>query len=102
MPDVIYLSAPSPVHMADEWFKIASLEHFWIKRRFDVLRKIGKNLDLNKGKIGEVGCGYGLLQKQFEQFYGIPVDGFDLNADALGVSLVKNQPRFCYKHFCLN
>lgn len=85
--------------MADEWFKIASLEHFWIKRRFDVLRQLGKNLDFSAGKIGEVGCGYGLLQKQFEQSYGVSVDGFDLNADALRDSVVKNQPRYCYNIF---
>jgi SAM-dependent methyltransferase len=99
MPDVIYLSAPSPVHMADEWFKIASLEHFWIKRRFDVLRKVAKNIDFSGKKIGEVGCGCGLLQKQFEQCYGVAVDGFDLNAEALRESIVKNQPRFCYNIF---
>jgi SAM-dependent methyltransferase len=99
MPEVIYLSAPSPVHMADEWFKIATLDHFWIKRRFEVLRKIGRNLDFSNGKIGEVGCGYGLLQKQFEQAYRVTVDGFDLNADALRDSVVKNQPRYCYNIF---
>lgn len=99
MSDVIYLSAPMPVHMADEWFKIASLEHFWIKRRFDVLKKIAKNVDFSGKKIGEVGCGCGLLQKQFEQGYGVAVDGFDLNEEALRDSIVKDQPRFCYNIF---
>ncbi|MGO8763792.1 MAG: class I SAM-dependent methyltransferase [Limisphaerales bacterium] len=101
-PAVVYLSAPSPVHMADEWFKIASGEHFWIKRRFDVLRKIGRNLDFSGRKVAEVGCGYGLLQKQMEQRYGVSVDGFDLNADALDHSLAKNHPRFCYNIFDRN
>src|SRR5580698_1500325 len=96
MPDVIYLSAPSAAHMAGEGFKIASLDHFWIKRCFAVLRKLGKNLNFSTGKIGEAGGGYGLLQKQFEQAYGVPVDGFDVNADALRDSVVKNQRRYCY------
>lgn len=99
MSEVIYLSAPVPVHMADEWFKIASLEHFWIKRRFDVLKKIGGQLNFSTGRIAEVGCGYGLLQKQFEQYYQVTVDGFDLNEDALNNSVVKNQPRYCYNIF---
>jgi SAM-dependent methyltransferase len=99
MPDVIYLSAPMPVHMADEWFKIASLEHFWIKRRFEVLQKIGRRINFSTVKIAEVGCGYGLLQKQFEQCYNVTVDGFDLNAEALSNSVAKNQPRYCYNIF---
>ena len=99
MSEVIYLSPPSPVHMADEWFKIASLDHFWIKRRFDVLRKIARGIEFSGGQIGEVGCGYGLLQRQFEQCYGVNVDGFDLNADALRDSVAGNQPRFCYNIF---
>jgi SAM-dependent methyltransferase len=99
MPDVIYLSAPMPVNMGDEWFKIASLDDFWIRRRFDVLRRIGRGIDFAAGKIGEVGCGCGLLQKQFEQAYGIAVDGFDLHAEALRNSVAQNQPRFCYNIF---
>jgi hypothetical protein len=99
MPDVIYLSAPMPVHMGDEWFKVASLEDFWIKRRFDVLRKIGKDINFAAAKIGEIGCGSGLVQKQFEQAYSVAVDGFDLHAEALRNSVAQNQPRFCYNIF---
>jgi hypothetical protein len=35
--DVTILSDPQAVNMADEWFDIANLNHFWTKRRFDVL-----------------------------------------------------------------
>lgn len=96
MPDVIYLSEQTVVHTAYEWHKIESIEHFWIKRRFNVLRKMGGGLDFSSGKIAEVGCGYGLLQKQFENYYGVMVDGFDLNAKSLRDSVATNQPRFYY------
>jgi len=99
MREVIHLSAPAPVHMADEWFKIASGSHFWIKRRFEVLRRIGNGVEFSAKKIGEIGCGYGLVQKQLEQRYGVSVDGFDLNVDALRDSVAGNQPRFCYNIF---
>jgi len=100
--NVTYLSPPAPVHMVDEWFKIASITHFWIKRRFEVLRKIGRNLDFSTAKIGEIGCGHGMLQIQFEKYVGAKVDGFDLNDLALRESLAKNLPRFCYNIFDRN
>ena len=31
-----YLSPPAAVSMADRWFEIASLDHFWVRRRFEV------------------------------------------------------------------
>jgi len=102
MSDVVYLSPSAPVHMAEEWFKIASGTHFWISRRFDVLRKIDREISFAGKKIGEIGCGNGLLQKQMEQHYGVTVDGFDLNADALRDSVAENHPRFCYNIFDRN
>src|ERR1022692_4892710 len=96
MNDVNYLSAPALVHMEDEWFKIATLDHFWIKRRFEVLCKLTKGVGWGKQKIGEVGCGHGLLQKQLEQRFGLIVDGFDLGEFALLRSVAGNHPRYCY------
>ena len=37
-----------------------------------------------------------------EQSYGVSVDGFDLNAEALQRSLAKRHPRFCYNIFDRN
>lgn len=102
MSEVIYLSASAPVHMADEWFAIANREHFWIKRRFDVLRKLAAGLDLRNKVIGEIGCGNGLVQQQLEQHFGVTVDGFDLNEYALRHSVATNQPRYCYNIFDRN
>lgn len=102
MSEVIYLSDSAPVHMGDEWFEIANLEHFWIKRRFDVLRKLGRAFKFHGKKIGEIGCGSGLVQKQMEDYYGVTVDGFDLNANALRKSHAIRHARFCYNIFDCN
>jgi hypothetical protein len=37
---IIYLSPPTQVSMGDWWFDIATVDHFWIRRRFDVMRRI--------------------------------------------------------------
>ncbi len=99
MSEVVYLSPPTPVHMAEEWFKVAQDTHFWIKRRFDVLRKISGEHSWEGKKIGEIGCGHGLVQKQLGQNYGVLVDGFDLNAEALRDSVAASHPRYCYNIF---
>jgi SAM-dependent methyltransferase len=100
--EVIYLSAPAPVHMADEWFGIASQEHFWIKRRFEVLRKLARGFGFHGQTVGEIGCGHGMIQKQFEEHYGLKVDGFDLNTEALRSSIATNHRRYCYNVFDCN
>lgn len=97
-PEIIYLSDPSSVSMADDWFDIANLDHFWIKRRFEVFRQLLRrvNLDLPNLKVAEIGCGNGLVQHQFSKDYGIPVDGFDLNEIALQKSVATDQKLFLY------
>jgi 2-polyprenyl-3-methyl-5-hydroxy-6-metoxy-1,4-benzoquinol methylase len=99
MSEVIYLSAASAVDMADEWYDVAHREHFWIKRRFDVLRYLARGIDLRNKRIGEIGCGTGLVQQQFAEQYGVQVDGFDLNEYALRHSVAADQPRYCYDIF---
>ncbi|SRR6266508_1695140 len=77
------LSAPQGVSMGDEWFEMADLEHFWMIRRFEVLRKLcGQELH-SKLNCAEVGCGQGVLQRQLEIGFGLKVDGFDLHLKAL-------------------
>lgn len=82
--------------MADEWFEIADLDHFWITRRFDVLRSLLKTTNVRPFKVGEVGCGHGLVQQQFHSAYGVEVAGFDLNVNGLEASCAPQQPRYCY------
>ena len=102
MSEVIYLSDSTPVNMADEWFEIANRKHFWIKRRFDVLRKLAGALDLRNLQVGEIGCGNGLVQQQLGEHFGMKVDGFDLNEHALRNSVATDHPRYCYNIFDRN
>jgi len=69
--------------MANAWFDVSSLSHFWIKRRFEVLRHLMVQVPLPNGRAAEIGCGNGFLQVQLEELLGAPIDGFDLNEEAL-------------------
>jgi 2-polyprenyl-3-methyl-5-hydroxy-6-metoxy-1,4-benzoquinol methylase len=78
-----FISEPSPVNMADDWFEIATPEHFWIRRRFDVVKNLLRGLHVREWRVAEVGCGHGLVQQQFEQEFGVAVDGIELNLVSL-------------------
>jgi len=91
-----YLSSPAEVSMADWWFEIATVDHFWIQRRFDVFRRLAGTLIPSAAEIAEIGCGHGLLQRQIEETYGREVTGFDLNEFALKQSLARLSNIFCY------
>jgi 2-polyprenyl-3-methyl-5-hydroxy-6-metoxy-1,4-benzoquinol methylase len=91
-----YLSPPAPVSMADRWFEIASIDHFWVRRRFEVLRRLDGGVVTAAGQIAEIGCGHGLLQRQVEDQYGKEVTGFDLNEYALKRNLSKTSRVCCY------
>lgn len=93
---ITYLSAPTPVRMGDWWFEIATEDHFWIRRRFDVLRRLADPVVRNAVRAAEIGCGNGLLQREMEDFYGISVTGFDLNELALRRNVSQKSPLYCY------
>ena len=82
--------------MADRWFEIAAIDHFWIRRRFEVLRRLAGSLIPSAGEIAEFGCGHGLLQRQIEEAYGREVTGFDLNEFALRQNLSRLSNICCY------
>jgi len=91
------LSPPQDVNMGNDWYQYANSQHFWIRRRFDVVRRLA---NLSPGEStetwGEVGCGHGLVQKQFESELGISVDGIDLNEHALRQNVANRGRLFCY------
>ena len=93
---VEYLSPPAPVSMADCWFEIASIDHFWVRRRFEVLQRLDDGLVPAAAQIAEIGCGHGLLQRQVEDQYGKAVTGFDLNEYALKQNLSSMSRICCY------
>jgi len=87
-----YLSAPTAVSMGDDWYGVAGLEHFWVRRRFEVLCRIAGELIRQAPAMAEVGCGHGLLQRQVEDFYNRDVTGFDLNEVALMQTVSRTSP----------
>ncbi|HYY72226.1 MAG TPA: class I SAM-dependent methyltransferase [Candidatus Bathyarchaeia archaeon] len=88
-----------PVRMAEHWFEIASVDHFWVRRRFAVLQKLAAQRILAAQAMAEVGCGHGLLQKQIEDAYGKEVSGFDLNESALRQNVSRRSKLYCYDIF---
>ncbi|HLG99929.1 MAG TPA: methyltransferase domain-containing protein [Bryobacteraceae bacterium] len=82
--------------MDDRWYEIATLDHPWIVRRFEVLRRFGGALIATASAIAEFGCGHGLLQRQIEDSFDASVAGFDLNTAALAQSVSRYSPRTCY------
>ena len=85
--------------MGDEWFEIANLDHFWVRRRYEVLRSLARDLLTNDLSMAEVGCGHGLLQRQIEDDLGGRVDGYDLNQHALAMSVSRASRLYCYDIF---
>ncbi len=96
MRTIQYLSAPAEVSMGDDWFTIATLDHFWIKRRFAVFKRLAGNLVPGAREIAEVGCGHGLIQAQVENAYSRGVTGLDLNDFALKRNQSDFSPVCCY------
>jgi SAM-dependent methyltransferase len=93
---VIYTSAPAPVSMADHWYEMAHPNHFWIRRRFEVLKRLAGPLIRNGAAIAEIGCGNGLVQRAIEEHYGVGVHGFDLNELALKKTISRTSNCYCY------
>lgn len=93
---ITYLSPPAPVSMGDWWFDIATQDHFWIRRRFNVMRRLADAALRNSKSAAEIGCGNGLLQRGVEDYYGISVAGFDLNEIALQKNVSRLSPVYCY------
>src|SRR5579871_3954556 len=83
--EIILLSQPAEVSMADEWFDIASPDHFWMTWRFRVIAQRLKKFNvLNPAKkYLEIGCGHGAFLQQSDESLNITTDGCDLNLFAL-------------------
>lgn len=93
---VIYASPPAPVSMTDYYYDIAGADHFWVQRRFDVFRHLADSLVRKAKCVAEIGCGNGVVQRQIEEHYGLPVAGFDLNEFALKKNVSRLSPVYCY------
>jgi SAM-dependent methyltransferase len=96
MPMIEYLSPPAQVSMGDRWFDISRIGHFWVQRRFEVVRALAGELLQKSQNIAEIGCGHGLVQRQIEEAYGREVTGFDLNEFALRQNQSRRSSVCCY------
>ncbi len=94
-----YLTPPTKVSMTDGYFKLASLGHFWVRRRFEVFQKLAGELVSSAREMAEIGCGQGLLQRQIELAYGRELTGFDLNENGLTHNLSQRSRVICYDVF---
>jgi len=88
------ISAVSAVNMTEYWHDIANLEHFWIRRRFEVLCNLLKGDGRILQPAADIGCGCGLLQRQIEDRFNVCVDGFDLDEKVLSEN-VSQKSRIC-------
>jgi SAM-dependent methyltransferase len=93
---ITYITPPTSVSMTDWWYEIAHLNHFWIRRRFEVMRRLADPIIRQALCIAEVGCGNGLVQRQIEDYYGVLVAGFELNELALNQNCSRTSPLYCY------
>jgi SAM-dependent methyltransferase len=94
--NITYTSAPGKVSMTDCWYDLASMDHFWIRRRFKVCQRLADPLIRAAASVAEVGCGNGLVQRDMEDRYGIAVTGFELNDLALQKNVSRISPLHCY------
>ncbi len=93
---IVRLSGSIPVNMGEWWFDVATTDHFWVRRRFEVMKKLADMALRKSGRVAEIGCGNGLLQREIEDYYGIPVAGFELNEVALRKNVSRQSPLYCY------
>jgi len=93
---VIFKSAPLTGIMADKYFDLATPQHFWCKRRFEVLQKLADGRLRSAARIAEIGCGNGVLQRQVEDAYNIAPTGFDLHEAALRHNMCRQGKVYCY------
>jgi len=76
-------SKPQAVSMADEWFELATADHFWMQWRHRLLVRALRRAGDRVRHALEIGCGHGVARDMLERDLGIPVDGCDLNRVAL-------------------
>jgi SAM-dependent methyltransferase len=81
--------------MADEWYDFADFDHFWMKWRFEALKKIVPR-DYVWGEILDIGCGNGIVGEQIERCYGHKTCGCDVNLSALRMTSSGRNPLYFY------
>ena len=86
MSNVIILSPVREYTFIPEYLDAADTSHFWVRWRFQWaltgLKKL--KIPLNqKAWAVDVGCGLGIVKKQYEDVTAWEIDGFDVDYDSL-------------------
>src|SRR2546427_930959 len=85
--------------LLDEWYVLASGEHFWLEWRLRVtlrlLRSLGIPIETGLRAL-EVGCGTGTLRDQLEAHTRWTVDGTDLHVEGLRRARPARGRTLCY------
>ena len=102
MSELEFLSPAARVAMADEWFEIATANHFWMQWRHAVLLQSLKRLAHPISRALEIGCGHGVAREMIERDLDFPVDGCDLNLKALQLAKKGKGQLFVYDIFDRN
>jgi 2-polyprenyl-3-methyl-5-hydroxy-6-metoxy-1,4-benzoquinol methylase len=96
---ITVLSDAAQVSMADEWYDIASTDHFWMVWRFRALLPYIRNVIEKTSptdRFLEIGCGHGQFINQLEEATEAVVDGCDLNLMALEKAKLERGKIFVY------
>ena len=93
---VVFKSKPLTGIMADRYFDLATPDHFWCRRRFEVLKELAGDRLAAASRVCEIGCGNGVLQLQVESAYPLAPDGFDLHEGALRRNMSRRGGVYCY------
>lgn len=82
------LSEPSHVSNADEYYALATEDHFWVRWRFNAIKRAMMTIDMHSVRdVLDVGCGHGVFISQFSGVYPhIAIAGCDLNPAALDMA----------------
>jgi len=83
MSNLEFLSPATAVEMADEWFELATADHFWMQWRHRVLLQQLKRVNRPIRTALDIGCGHGVVRELVERDLDISIDGCDLNQRAL-------------------
>jgi SAM-dependent methyltransferase len=97
--DIVCLSTPLAQPSQHSYFDLVRLDHFWVTRRFEVLRRIAGSVLNKNDAFCEIGCGTGILQRQLETLAGIPVDGIEVSYEALEHNISQEGTLYCYDIF---
>lgn len=83
MPQKRILSENKIVSMSDDWYELTNINHFWLQWRFRIFTQLMNSFLKEDSKVLEIGCGNGIVMKQFENTYPQNIDGCDLNQFAI-------------------